>query len=89
VTMWYIWKWRNIRCFNNHMSIPSDKLKFLMERFQEIKDALFMDNIRNGELTSGKHQVHIRCEQPPEGWVILNTDGASRGNLGEPEEEES
>ncbi|KAJ8435949.1 hypothetical protein Cgig2_023325 [Carnegiea gigantea] len=53
-----------------------------MERFHEIKDALFIDNIRNGKMTSGKRQVHISWEQPPEGWVILNTDGASQGNSG-------
>ena len=73
---------RNMVCFNNTTSIPSDKPKFLIERFHETEAALNMEAIRNGELKEGKCQVYVGWEQPPEGWVLLNTDGASRRNPG-------
>jgi len=48
-TMWYIWKWRTLVCFNGVDTIPNDKPKFLLGQFHEILDALAMEDLRGGK----------------------------------------
>ncbi|KAJ8426081.1 hypothetical protein Cgig2_006789 [Carnegiea gigantea] len=80
-TLWYIWKWRNAYCFDNLSELPEDKGQFLTTRFRDLLKALELDNnpCHQTTIISGTERF-ICWESPPEGWVILNTDGASKRN---------
>ncbi|GJS34621.1 ALA-interacting subunit 3-like protein [Tanacetum coccineum] len=48
-----------------------------------MQDALLKDKLKNPSIYNEKREVFVRWVAPPLDWVLLNTDGASRGNLGE------
>ncbi|PWA90722.1 non-LTR retroelement reverse transcriptase [Artemisia annua] len=48
-----------------------------------MQNALVRDNLKNQSTHKEKTEVLIRWVAPPVNWVLLNTDGASRGNPGE------
>lgn len=82
IIAWYMRKWRNLACFESRRDIPQDKPHFLEARFSEILTALNHGNLQ-------PHKGHPQCvedlvrwEASPPRWVILNTDGASKGNPG-------
>jgi len=54
----------------------------LRVKCNEILQALSKESqeIREGE--SEQWETLIRWDSPPAGWTVLNTDGASKGNLG-------
>jgi len=55
---------------------------FLIAKFREVKHALY-NNVYITELTDrGKFDRWVRWEVPLEGWMVLNTEGAAKGNPG-------
>ncbi|KAJ8421610.1 hypothetical protein Cgig2_021852 [Carnegiea gigantea] len=78
-TLWWIWKWHNIVCFENSDHIPSNPETFIKGRYREIIKTL--DTSSSSELPL-RSELHIKWLAPPVDWVKLNVDGASRGNPG-------
>ncbi|KAJ8431324.1 hypothetical protein Cgig2_013540 [Carnegiea gigantea] len=80
-TTWYIWKWRCKASFGTVEEEPEDRGSFLVARFYDIIQAL---ESLTPPLTDSRSEPSskelVRWEAPPEGWVILNTDGAAKGN---------
>lgn len=81
-TLWWVWKWRNLRCFNDNVDVPFDQYAFLMARVGEIKRAMVKEDLLLGKRKRGREMIFVRWLTPRMGWVKLNTDGASRGNPG-------
>jgi len=83
ITLWYIWKWRCASCFNNIATIPLDKGKFLRYKFLDISTQAMTDGqpLSQG-IHPGQNEQWIRWEFPTEGWMVLNTDGAVKAQLG-------
>ncbi|GJX33253.1 non-LTR retroelement reverse transcriptase [Tanacetum coccineum] len=48
-----------------------------------MQDALLKDKLKNPSIYNEKREVFVRWVASSLDWVLLNTDGASRGNLGE------
>ena len=69
-------------CFDKAESIPSNKPMFLLERFHVILDALAAYDSWNGKRTRDDTEILVGWESPPDGWVVLNTDGEARDNPG-------
>ena len=78
-----MWKWRNAQLFGSRHEILEDKGKFLVDRYDKLLQALDMD-INPLDCTSSDRGTEelIRWEPPLQHWVLLNTDGASKGNPG-------
>ena len=55
---------------------------FLFGRFDDILHALNLEHPFAMGGTTVKRENFIRWEAPLEGWALLNTDGASKGNPG-------
>ena len=81
-TIWYLWKWQNAACFKFGRNITIDKPYFLMGRFKEILRALNNDVCCPQSARPERRETVVRWEGPPPNWVILNTDGAPKGNPG-------
>lgn len=79
---WWLWRWRNERCFNEGPKIPIDQVSFILARVKQIREAFERDpNCAKGHRAT-RQEVYIRWRYPVMGWVRLNTDGASKGNPG-------
>lgn len=83
VTLWWIWRWRNNRCIEREVDIPFDQLTFIMARVGDIKTAWLREELVPGKRKRDREEVFIRRLCPREGWVKLNTDGATKGNPGQ------
>ncbi|GJS86227.1 LURP1-like domain-containing protein [Tanacetum coccineum] len=83
ITLWWLWKWRNTEIFGRNEEIPIDPIRFLHTKLKEMSDALLKDDMRKQGCYKIRKEVFIGWITPPDGWVMLNTDGASRGNLGD------
>jgi len=82
IILWYLWQWRNGLCFDNEYIIPHDRFGFLRTKCQEIVRTICTD-LREGDVgVSERQEVVIQWMPPPPGWILLNTDGASKGNPG-------
>ncbi|KAL2935657.1 hypothetical protein RDABS01_018775 [Bienertia sinuspersici] len=79
-TLWWIWKWRNKRCFESEPIIPVDQIGFIMAKVGLVKRAIEREGKVFGFQRQPRIDVYVRWEYPREGWVRLNTDGASKGN---------
>jgi len=79
VAIWWGWKWR---CGNVFGEIRKcrDRLRFIMETSKEVVTA----NHSIDSQVPRRERVErlIGWSYPPDGWVKLNTGGASRGNRG-------
>lgn len=53
-----------------------------MRKFEEIIKALDATDFWNNYVTPTREERLISWQAPPEGWILLNTDGASKGNPG-------
>ena len=82
VTCWWLWRWRNDRSFNRNPSIPVDQVSFIFSRVGEIKAAMERNDFARNPTPRRRQEVLVRWQHPREGWVKLNTDGASKGNPG-------
>lgn len=43
---------------------------------------MIKDTLMRGESSRVRQEIFVRWKAPAEGWVILNTDGAAKGNPG-------
>ena len=81
IILWYIWKWRNGACFDRTAYIPHHKTHYLLEKCEELIQAIHKDAQESSNGDAGQSEILIRWHSPPAGWTQLNTDGASKGNL--------
>lgn len=81
-TLWWLWKWRSMRVFDRVVEIPVDQLGFIMARVEMNRQAWQREEKVEGRGNKPCREVYVRWEYPREGWVKLNTDGASKGNPG-------
>ncbi|KAJ8441385.1 hypothetical protein Cgig2_009093 [Carnegiea gigantea] len=80
--VWWLWRWRNERCFGRASNIPSDKLRFLFERFQEAIKAISLETKWLSTASTTGREVTVDWEPPSAEWVALNMDGTSGNNPG-------
>jgi len=59
-----------------------DLIPSLIQCFVKSKRALFLDEIVFGNLKHLKFEKLSRWKPPREGWALLNTNRASKGNPG-------
>nr|GEY27676.1 LURP1-like domain-containing protein [Tanacetum cinerariifolium] len=76
ITLWWLRKWRNKKIFGRDEEIPIDPIRFLHTKLKEMSDALFKDDMRKQGCYKIRKEVFIGWVTPPDGWVMLNTDGA-------------
>ena len=82
IILWYLWKWRNGVYFARYALIPSDKIRFLCAKCKEILQALCHEAQQDRSSESARQETLIHWDPPPTGWMVLNTDSASKGNPG-------
>ena len=82
MTCWWLWRWRNERSFERTPSIPVDQVSFISARVGTVKRALDRWREVDGQSIKPRQEIKISWSHPREGWVMLNTDGASKGNSG-------
>nr|GEU70759.1 polynucleotidyl transferase, ribonuclease H-like superfamily protein [Tanacetum cinerariifolium] len=74
------YKWRNMKIFGRDEGKPIDPIRFLHTKLKEMSDALLKDDMQKQGYYKIRKEVFIGWVTPPDGWVMLNTDEASRGN---------
>ena len=81
--MWWLWKWRNKRCFENPDFNQPQAWDFIRIRAKEIATA-FNTFTPPYKVTNkhGKQDDFVHGHTPGEGWTKLNIDGASKRNRG-------
>lgn len=65
--------------FNNTHDIPADTSAFLMARFEEAWRSLVVDDQGLDNPRPIRTETFIRWMAPPEGWLVLISDGAAKG----------
>lgn len=80
VAIWWLWKWRNERCFNGVPKIPLDQVSFIFASLKQVTMAFLRDQQHVGGGSIRRQEILVRWQYPNMGWVRLNTDGASKGN---------
>ncbi|KAL9286103.1 putative RNA-directed DNA polymerase [Arabidopsis thaliana] len=79
IVVWWSWKWRCGYVFGE-VGKCRDRVKFFRDLAAEVSHAHAIHSQNGGLRTRVERLV---AWKPPDGeWVKLNTDGASRGNLG-------
>lgn len=79
-TLWWIWKWRNNRCFNRVVDIPIDQMSFILGGGGSIKQAMNKEELLLGKCKRGMEKIFVRYLCPREGWVRLNMDVVVKEN---------
>ena len=80
---WWLWKWRNVRCFEDPEFKPVYPSIFIHRKTKEITTAFNKENPFMASPTGSiATESLIKWIPPPEGWFKLNVDGASKGNPG-------
>lgn len=80
LTVWWGWKWRCGYVFGED-SRCRDRVKFLKSAVAEVEAAHLAANGDAREDVLVERMIAWR--KPAEGWVTMNTDGASHGNPGQ------
>ncbi|XP_020871723.1 uncharacterized protein LOC9299799 [Arabidopsis lyrata subsp. lyrata] len=79
VSVWWGWKWRCGNVFGSNGRCR-DRVRFLKDLAQEV-DVAYLNMA--GEAGQPPRVERLICWKPPrDGWMKLNTDGASHGNPG-------
>ncbi|XP_056697578.1 uncharacterized protein [Spinacia oleracea] len=81
-SLWWLWRWRNNKCFYPNPDIPMDQITFIMGQVGNITQAMRKVDLMMGKRKRQREEIYVRWIAPREGWVKLNTDGASKGNPG-------
>ena len=71
-----------MRVFGRHGELPPHLIHFLNKKFCEIGDSLKKNDIIFWKSSHSEVGCLIRWKATCDGWVVLNTDEASKGNLG-------
>lgn len=82
IALWYLWKWRCTHCFDSVERLPRDKSRFLMNKVEEVSRSLGLEEDGITKQPSLQAELLMAWVAHPPGWVVVNTDGASRGNPG-------
>jgi len=82
IKLWYLWKWRSGVCFDREALLPHDKIGFLRAKCKEIVQALCKELREGRDGGPGRQEILICWDAPPADWMVLNTDGTSKGNRG-------
>lgn len=82
LTAWWLWKWRCQRVFRSSYNIPTNPVSYLNGKVIETKTALTKNNLL-ALIKMQKQEILIGWTPPPYEWMVLNTDGAAKGNPGE------
>ena len=82
ITCWYLRKWRNAVCFRSMERISTHRGQFLLTKFEEVLAALNDEPRETERPECTRTELSMRWESPPDGWVLMNTDGAAKGNPG-------
>ncbi|KAG7572327.1 Reverse transcriptase zinc-binding domain [Arabidopsis suecica] len=77
--IWWAWKWRCSNVFGE-IGKCRGRVKFVNEVATKLSRAYV--STREGRVTGGRVERMIAWKPPSEGWIKLNTDGASHGNPG-------
>ncbi|KAK9275443.1 hypothetical protein L1049_022708 [Liquidambar formosana] len=76
-SIWLIWNWRNKRIFQPDFTMPNNPKELILMRVQE-----WVESQRLEVLKPSKQIRLVVWSFPSSGWVKLNIDGSSKGNLG-------
>ncbi|CAA7037248.1 unnamed protein product [Microthlaspi erraticum] len=76
---WWGWKWRCGNIFGTNGKCR-DRVRFLKDLTKEVTSATSACQTQN--TARPRTEVMISWKKPVDGWMKLNTDGASRGNPG-------
>lgn len=79
MALWWGWKWRCGNVFGERGHCR-DRLRFVKDVAEEVVQAHL--KVKRGGPTGDRVERLISWTKPEEGWVTVNTDGASRGNPG-------
>nr|AID60103.1 hypothetical protein [Brassica napus] len=79
LTVWWCWKWRCGYVFGE-IGKCRDRVRFVKDKAQEVIKA--NKKVREPSAIGVHVERQIAWFVPENGWVKLNTDGASRGNPG-------
>ncbi|KAG7579838.1 Ribonuclease H domain [Arabidopsis thaliana x Arabidopsis arenosa] len=76
---WWGWKWRCGNVFGTNGKCR-DRVRFVKEISKEVFDSFLL--LGGKKKNGGRFMREIAWRKPEEGWVKVNTDGASHGNPG-------
>lgn len=79
MAVWWAWKWRCGNVFGENGKCR-DRVRFIKDMAIEVTKAHNL--VAGGSQSVARVERHIAWTKPPEGWVKVSTDGASRGNPG-------
>ena len=76
VTVWKLWKWRNLEIFSSEFQFPKNPRLIIQKMVHEIDQS----NLTENEVFHiHKHEViNIKWKPPQDGWIKINTDGTSK-----------
>ncbi|MED6221873.1 hypothetical protein PIB30_058949 [Stylosanthes scabra] len=72
VTIWNVWNWRNQERFLPPFNRPKPASIIIKNQIKDIKEA--WKNIKTKLMKQKETRKNIKWEQPPQGWVKLNSD---------------
>ncbi|KAL9841601.1 putative ribonuclease H domain, reverse transcriptase zinc-binding domain-containing protein [Arabidopsis thaliana] len=79
MAVWWGWKWRCGNIFGGNGKCR-DRVKFIKDLAEEV--AIANAYVKGNEVRVSRVERLVSWVSPGDGWVKLNTDGASRGNPG-------
>ena len=81
--VWWIWRWRNTRCFEDPEFRPLNPSRFIRSKAEEYIQVFNKCSLISANPTVRDSSANlVQWFPPPEGWSKLNVDGASKGNPG-------
>lgn len=76
---WWLWQWRNERVLNEGHSIQ-ELTSFIISQAKQCLTA-WLTNLNSAKDPPLRKKKLIGWVFPPRGWVKVNTDGTTKGNL--------
>ncbi|PNX68268.1 ribonuclease H, partial [Trifolium pratense] len=75
---YFLWMWRNREAHGDTRLRPAQPWNFILNWVDQYKRA-DVNDITSG--TEHKTLVNIAWQRPEDGWILLNTDGASKNGV--------
>ncbi|XVF39991.1 hypothetical protein PTKIN_Ptkin01aG0077600 [Pterospermum kingtungense] len=79
-TIWWIWRWRNDRVFNNVEYSLDFKISWIKAKAREVMVATSLD-VRVPSDAQEYISKLVGWLPPPNGWITVNTDGCCKNNF--------